>query len=337
MEKIKKIENNGERIFIVDEEQTIISFIKKTFLSTPLSLIYKLFRSKKIKINDNYIRNYNFRVKSGQLVLIKDDKVLLNKKPIVKKKAVDPEVKFEIIYEDKNIMIVVKDHNVETHNKINPEKSLDNAVFHYLLTSGWDSSSDSFLMSSSHRLDKVTKGLVVYPKNSIAKKILHNSFGNKNSLRKKYLAVCENKKNKKIPSSINGFIYKDDQREKMIFHLENNENKNSKSCSMKIEEVCKKDYFSVFDIDLETGRKHQIRSILSYLGFPVIGDRKYDSSFPLDSKIKLFAYKIEFLNLPGLLSYLNGRKFEIENLKEKITLQINSVSENLLPKKFLKY
>ena len=88
---------------------------------------------------------------------------------------------------------------------------------------------------------------------------------------------------------------------------------------------------------METGRKHQIRSILSYLGLPVIGDRKYGSNFPLDNKIKLFAYKIEFLNLPCLLNYLNGKKFEIENLKEKIILQINSTSENLVPKKFLKY
>ena len=45
-------------------------------------------------------------------------------------------MEFENIYEDENIIIVIKDHNVETHNRLNPGKSLDNAVFHYLLTSG---------------------------------------------------------------------------------------------------------------------------------------------------------------------------------------------------------
>lgn len=106
---------------------------------------------------------------------------------------------------------------------------------------------------------------------------------------------------------------------------------------MKIEEVCRKDSFVVLDIDLETGRKHQIRASLAHFGFPIVGDRKYGSNFPLENKIKLFAYRISFVNLPGLLSYLNGKYFEIENLRDRVIAQVGSASENLLPKKFLKY
>ncbi|WNE41530.1 MAG: hypothetical protein AM1032_000270 [Mycoplasmataceae bacterium] len=325
--------------FFIKEEQTVISFLKKTLPLTPLSLLYKLFRTKKVKLGDKYLRYYQHRVKPGDVLSIEDDRLIIGAKPLnVKEKTTfRPEVDFEIMYEDENIIIVIKDHNIETHNDKNPEKSLDNAVAYYLKDSGWVSESDLFIVSSSHRLDKLTKGLIVYPKNPSAKKILHDSFGNKDLIRKTYLAACENRKNKEFPSSITGFIFKDNDKEKMIFQEEPHQSKESKKSSMNINELCKKGPFSVLEIELKTGRKHQIRSSLSFLGTPIIGDKKYGSSLHLGEKIKLFAYKIEFINLPKILSYLNGKVFEIDRIKSKLILQVNSSSESLLPKKFLKF
>jgi 23S rRNA pseudouridine955/2504/2580 synthase len=326
-----------KNVFLADEDQTIISFLKKIFATTPLSLLYKLFRTKKVKVNDKDIRYYQHRLKNGDIVKIEDNSLISSLKISKKKRKIRPEVDFEIMYEDDNILIAIKDHNIETHNDENPEKSLDNAVAYYLENSGWISQSQFFIVSSSHRLDKLTKGLVVYPKNPIAKKVLHESFGKKNLIKKEYLAVCENRKNKKIPVFFDGFIFKDDENERMIFQPESSQKKNEKSCSMTMKELSKNKNFAVLEIELKTGRKHQIRAMLSYLGFPIIGDKKYGSNFVLKDKIKLFGYKLEFINLPKPLDYLNGKKFEIKRIKDKIIYQINDSSENLLPKKFMKY
>ena len=89
-------------------------------------------------------------------------------------------------------------------------------------------------------------------------------------------------------------------------------NPQAKFCALEIKEVDKKSTYQTLEITLHTGRKHQIRSILSYLGCPVIGDKKYGSKIEVKDKIYLLAYKIEFNNLPSPLAYLNGREFQVE-------------------------
>ena len=94
-----------------EANQTIISFLKKRFKTTPLSLIYKLFRTKKIKVAGEVIRYYHYRLKTGEEIVI-DDNFL---KPfnlistLIPKK---PKLSLKIIYEDKNILIVAKEHGI---------------------------------------------------------------------------------------------------------------------------------------------------------------------------------------------------------------------------------
>src|SRR6185503_18699921 len=93
-------------------------------------------------------------------------------------------------------------------------------------------------------------------------------------------------------------------------------NPQAKFCALEIIVVAKKNNYQTLEITLHTGRKHQIRSILSYLGCPVIGDKKYGSKIEVKNKIYLLAYKIEFNNLSSPLSYLNGKTFEVEEKLE---------------------
>jgi len=89
-------------------------------------------------------------------------------------------------------------------------------------------------------------------------------------------------------------------------------NSQAKFCALEIKKIAGENTYQTLEITLHTGRKHQIRSILSYLGCPVIGDEKYGSKIKVENKIYLLAYKIEFNNLSSPLSYLNGKVFEIE-------------------------
>src|SRR6185436_2732212 len=112
--------------FVIQKEetdQTIISFLKKRFKTTPLSLIYKLFRTKKIKIDGTNVRYYHHRLKEGEEVEIHDN--YLQKTNLAVYPLSQSKIYFEIIYEDQNILLVIKEHGITM-------PSLDNAVRYYL-------------------------------------------------------------------------------------------------------------------------------------------------------------------------------------------------------------
>ncbi|CAI2200107.1 655_t:CDS:2, partial [Funneliformis geosporum] len=267
-------------------DQTLISFLKKRFRTTPLSLIYKLFRTKKVKIDGENVRYYHHRLKGGEKIEIHDNYLQLANQviyPLSRSKLY-----FEVVYEDQHILIALKEHGITM-------PSLDNAVRNYLSEKNpmeyQRQIANFFVLIAAHRLDKLTKGLVIYPKNPPAKKVLYKAMADKSQITKKYLAKCETT-HQVLPNYVS-----------------------AKFCALEIKQVAKKNPYQTLEITLHTGRKHQIRSILAYLGCPVIGDKKYGSPIENKNKICLLAYKIEFNNLSSPLAYLNGKVFTIETEK----------------------
>ena len=110
---------------------------------------------------------------------------------------------FEIIYEDQNILIALKEHGITM-------PSLDNAVRHYLSKKDpidyQQKIQQFFILTAAHRLDKVTKGLVIYPKNPRVKKILYKVISDKSKITKKYLAVCEKNFSNALPNYVSGYL-----------------------------------------------------------------------------------------------------------------------------------
>ncbi|CAG8684941.1 5333_t:CDS:2, partial [Racocetra fulgida] len=261
-----------------ESDQTLISFLKRRFKTTPLSLIYKLFSTKKIKVNGENIRYYHHRLKAGEQIVIHDNYL----KTAVAKTTIFPlsqsKVYFEITYEDPNILIVVKEHGITMLN-------LDNDVRHYLAekdpTEYRRQIENFFVLTAVHRLDKLTQGLVIYPKNPMVKKILYKAISDKNKITKKYLAFCEKLSRSDLPNYISGYLEKNDSEHKMQFSLN------------------------------PTTSQVKFCAILSYFGYPIVGDKKYGSSVVMNNKIGLLAYQLEFHNLPSPLAYLNNRIFAI--------------------------
>src|SRR4051794_25212673 len=87
---------------------------------------------------------------------------------------------------------------------------------------------------------------------------------------------------------------------------------NSKFCALEMKKIKEMANYQLLEITLCTGRKHQIRSILSFFNCPIIGDKKYGSKASLENKISLLAYQISFDKLPKPLHYLNGQIFQIK-------------------------
>src|SRR5688572_2261068 len=291
-------------------DQTLISFLKKRFKTTPLSLIYKLFRTKKVKVNGKDIRYYHHRLKVGEEISIHDGSLKVSN-PNITTKPEKSEINPKIIYEDQNIIVVLKEHGLSM-----PE--LDKTTQYYFYqqnpTKYQELSQKYFSFTAVHRLDKLTQGLVIYPKNPPVKRILYNAINDKEKITKKYLAFCENSPKKTLPNYVSGYLWKNEPEQKMEFSP-SQEKESAKHCAMEIKEVSQENNRLLLEVTLHTGRKHQIRSILSYFGQPVIGDKKYGSKIETENKIYLLAYKIEFNNLPSPRAYLNGKVFEIEEEK----------------------
>src|SRR3954470_8011744 len=140
-----------------EADQTLVSFLKIRFKTTPLSLIYKLFRTKKIKVNGKDIRYYHHRLKAGEEISIHDHSLKVSN-PNISTKPEKSEINPEIIYEDQNIIIVLKEHGLSM-----PE--LDKATRYFFYQQNpqqyQELSQKYFSFTAIHRLDKLTKGLII--------------------------------------------------------------------------------------------------------------------------------------------------------------------------------
>lgn len=188
-----------------EHDQTIISFLKRKLKSSPLSLIYKLFRTKKIKINDQSVRYYHLRLQKNDRVIVDDKKVkeVPHKFTLPSKPSLD----LNVFYEDENILLILKGHNVEMQRD-GDKNCLNNIVQYYLYKCNpsqyLEQARNFFIPVALHQLDKLTKGLVIYAKNSVAKRILYSCISDKSKIAKSYLAVCGNNRQVKLPSLIKG-------------------------------------------------------------------------------------------------------------------------------------
>ncbi|ELL44990.1 pseudouridine synthase [Spiroplasma melliferum] len=296
-----------------DVNQTIFNFIKKMFQTTPLSVIYKLFRNKKIKVNNKVMKERNYKLQLGDQIIIFDKNLVVTERNQAVTYNNVETLPLQVVYEDDNILVVDKPHGVEMHSKFHT--SLDAMVQHYLIQKHEYHPEDeqSFVISHVHRLDKLTRGLVLYAKNKITLDLLLAKINQKESIEKKYLAKCEGII-KETDFTLTGYLYKNEDKQKMVF---------TKTVQPHAKVV--KTHFRVqhqltnatwLEVTLITGRKHQIRASLSYLHHPIVNDIKYGAKQETkEYMIALYATTLIFHQLPDHLSYLNEKIIKIpENI-----------------------
>lgn len=196
----------------------------------------------------------------------------------------DGNVMINIIYEDNHLLVVEKPANVPVQADSTKDKDLLNILKEYLKEK-YNKPGNVFL-GLVHRLDRPVSGIMVFAKTSKAAARLSKQIRNK-TFKKTYLAVVEGK-TKQIDTLVDK-LEKD--KKNNIVKI----SKSGKEAILTYKSLGHKNNLSLVQIDLKTGRPHQIRVQFATRGFPLYGDQKYNKNAKKDD-IALFAQRLEFIH-----------------------------------------
>jgi len=197
----------------------------------------------------------------------------------------------EILYEDNHIIAVNKTNSDIVQVDKTGDLSLEDMVKAYIKVN-YNKPGDVFL-GVTHRIDRPVSGAVLFARTSKALVRLNEMFQQK-EVKKIYWAIVKEKP-PKISDTINHYIVRDQQKNKS--YAFDNEKKDAKLASLTYTLLASAENYHLLEIDLHTGRHHQIRCQLAKIGCPIKGDLKY--GFPRsnpDGGISLHSRKIEFIH-----------------------------------------
>ena len=267
--------------------------LNKFLLDNIQGLSFGLFcntlRKKDIKVNGKRI-NKDITIFDGDEILLYISDELLNSKT---------SIILDIIYEDDNILIINKPANIE----VTGNNSLTTLVHKNYPNS-------SFKPMPCHRLDRNTTGLILYAKNEDALNILLEKFKN-HEIEKHYLALVYG-----TPSvdykRVESYLFKDNKKS-MVYISDTPKKGYVKIITSFSVLERRSDNTSLLDVEIETGKTHQIRAHLAYMGYPIIGDGKYgknEINKLFNKKYQMlcsYSLKFNFKTDSGILNYLNSK------------------------------
>lgn len=279
--------------FICDkDEDRLLKLISRNYPDIPYSKLNMLLRKKDIRVNGKRV-NDNITVR-------KDDAVQLYVSQVEENRSSD----VKLFYIDDNILIVDKAQDIEVEGANSLTSVLEK---------------EHKFVRPCHRLDRNTGGLVVFALNQKAYDDMLRAFADR-SIQKQYLALCVGAfKEKK--ARLNAFLFKD--RKKSTVYISDRNGKGYMPITTDYEVIDEFNGLSMVKIDLITGRTHQIRAHMAYIGHCVLGDGKYGKEEFNNKynakKQQLFCYKLAFnFDKKSPLNYLNALNFENKLYREDL-------------------
>ena len=242
------------------------------FLLANIELSHKkikmLLKYQNILVNQKVITQYNFPLKKGDIVEIKEYRTKKHDKQL------------DIVFEDKNIIVLNKPAGLLT---ISSPKEKEKTLYHMVLeyVKQGNKTNKIFVI---HRLDRDTSGIVMFAKNEKVKTSYQTNW-NEIVKTRKYAAIVEGILEKKeatlksyLEENEEGYVYPSKNGKLAITHYQVKKEKKN---------------YSLLDIDIKTGRKNQIRVQWKEIGHPIVGDKKYGKKA---DRMYLAAYELSLIN-----------------------------------------
>ena len=223
----------------------------------------------------------------------------------------------QVIYEDNHIIIVNKESGEIVQGDKTGDQPLSETVKQYIKTT--HNKPGNVFLGVVHRLDRPVSGVVVFAKTSKALARLNDMFC-EGQVHKTYWAIVQGKPGSEA-DTLTGWITRNEKQNKSYIHPR--EVRGSKQAVLKYRLLACTDRYSLLEVQLLTGRHHQIRCQLSAMGCPIKGDLKYGAkrSNP-DGSISLHARRVEFIHPVSKLPIVAEATIPNDNLWREITTSV---------------
>ena len=300
-----------------DAGQRLDKYLTKSLPNLPQSLMYKYIRMKRIKVNSKRAE-ISTRLAVGDTV-----DMYINDEFFAKKETrydfTGASKNLDIVYEDENIILLNKKSGLLSHP--DDKEFIDTLIgrvkrYLYEKKEYLPDEENSFTPALVNRIDRNTAGIVIAAKNAEALRILNQKLKDR-EIHKFYLCVVHGVPREKS-GILTGYLIKDEKKNKVAVYK--NPVDGAKTIKTKYNVLKSQNGLSLVEIELLTGRTHQIRAQFSAIGNPLLGDGKYGKNeLNKKSGLKtqcLCSYKLQFdfETDAGALEYLNHKEFEIKNV-----------------------
>lgn len=277
--------------YIINNECQLLDFLICNVKNVSKNKIKSMLKYEQVLVNNKIIKQYNYELKKNDIVTLSSTKKM--------------KTDLEIIYEDKNIIVLDKPCGLLTiGTKDEKEKTLYHFVSEYVKLD--NKNNNIFII---HRLDRDTSGIIMFAKNEKIKMRYQNNW-NELVIRRSYVAIVDGIMKEKC-GTIKTFL--NENKEGYVYS-----SKSGKLAITEYKTIKENNNYSMINVNIKTGRKNQIRVHFKEIGHPILGDKKYGNKINPIKRLCLHA---------NVLEITNPISKKIDKYESKIPKEFNKIFE----------